>query len=386
MRLLLHTSRFGLGGAQRVLALLATAWSQRGWQVAVATFDAPGTRPFFTLPKEVEFRPLGAAQGGPRPWRAWRRVRRLRREVRRFAPEAIVSFQPTANVHALWAARGLGVPVVVSERNDPTQFRPSAWGRGARLALYPRAARIVAQTRRAADALPRFWQSKTKVIPNPVVAAAPRGGSSLDLPRPLLLAVGRLAPQKGFDRLIEAFGRVATRHPAWTLGILGEGPQRAALEALRTRCRLDERVVLFGAVSDVPAYLASADAFALASRFEGFPNALLEAMACGLPSLAVDCASGPREILRPEIDGLLIPNDDPAALAAGLERLLGEADLRHRLASRAPEVLDRFSLARVLAAWDEVFAQALVGQRRSPRGREARQDAQSTSEKVLDLS
>lgn len=358
MRLLLHTSRFGLGGAQRVLALLARGWADRGWPVALATFDEPSTRPYFALPEEVEFWPLGAAAGGPRPWRSWLRVRRLRHAMRRFAPDVVVGFQPTANVHALLAARGLNVPVVVSERNDPAQFRLRAWGRGARRVVYPRAARIVAQTQRAADALPPSLKDKISIIPNPVVAPMPLGAFRSELPRPTLLAVGRLAAQKGFDRLIEAFARVATRHPAWTLAILGEGPQRPQLEALRRRAGLERRVRLLGASPDVASHLHAADAFALTSRFEGFPNALLEALAAGVPTLAVDCPSGPREIVRHDVDGLLIPDHPPEALVAGLDRLLGDADLRRRLASRAPEVLQRFSLPRVLAQWDQVLAGA----------------------------
>lgn len=354
MRLLLHTSRMGVGGAQRVLALLATAWSERGWAIALATFDAPGAASHFPLPTEVAFRPLGASSG--RISRSWGRVRRLRAEIRAFGPDAIVSFQPTANLHALLAARGLGVPVIVSERNDPAHFDLGVWKNSLRRALYPWASRIVAQTERATATFPAAWRRRTVIIPNP--APGPIGdAASLTLPRPLLVAVGRLAPQKGFDLLLEAFAASTGRFPEWSLAIVGEGSERGRLEAMRARLNLTGRVFLPGAVPDAAPYLAGADAFVLSSRYEGFPNALLEAMAAGLPVLATDCPSGPREIIRSGIDGLLVPPGDVAALAGGLAEMLGNAELRHRLAQRAPEVLERFSLQRVLEMWDQVLEQ-----------------------------
>jgi GalNAc-alpha-(1->4)-GalNAc-alpha-(1->3)-diNAcBac-PP-undecaprenol alpha-1,4-N-acetyl-D-galactosaminyltransferase len=122
---------------------------------------------------------------------------------------------------------------------------------------------------------------------------------------------------------------------------------------------LVECVHLPGAVKNVNDRLRQADLFVMPSRFEGFPMALCEAMACGLPVLAADCLSGPSEIVRPEIDGILVPVEDIDALAAGLDRLMGDPVWRHQLAQAAPQVLERFGLERVMQIWTDTVRQVV---------------------------
>ena len=167
--------------------------------------------------------------------------------------------------------------------------------------------------------------------------------------------MGRLAQQKGFDLLIEAFSRIANRHPQWSVKILGEGPARASLKRLIAEKGLSGRVVLAGWEPDPVSVLKQSDLFVLSSRFEGFPNALLEAMACGLPSISFDCPSGPAEIIRDTIDGLLVPAEDVEALASTMDRVLGDESLRQRLSAEAVHVVDRFSVEQYFANWDAVL-------------------------------
>ena len=180
------------------------------------------------------------------------------------------------------------------------------------------------------------------VIPNAVEAPpnaasiAARATTSSDPSRPRwIVAMGRLARQKGFDLLIDAFSRIAGRHPQWSVKILGEGPARASLKKLIAEKGLAGRVVLAGWEPDPVFVLRQSDLFVLSSRFEGFPNALLEAMACGLPSISFDCPSGPAEIIRDTIDGLLVAGGGcRAALAKTMDRVLGDELLRQRLERR----------------------------------------------------
>jgi GalNAc-alpha-(1->4)-GalNAc-alpha-(1->3)-diNAcBac-PP-undecaprenol alpha-1,4-N-acetyl-D-galactosaminyltransferase len=163
-----------------------------------------------------------------------------------------------------------------------------------------------------------------------------------------------LSHQKGFDLLIEAFARLTPKYPGWELRIIGEGTDRAALERLATERGVALRVRFCGWLNDPQPVLAGSELFVLSSRWEGFPNALLEAMACGVPAVSFDCDSGPSEIIRDRVDGLLVPPDDVSALASALDHLMDDAALRREMGDRAREVVTRFSCARFFAQWDNV--------------------------------
>jgi glycosyltransferase involved in cell wall biosynthesis len=202
-----------------------------------------------------------------------------------------------------------------------------------------------------------------EVIPNPVHFPLPCQEPVLDpesVKRDLgaariLLGVGRLEKQKGFDRLLNAFSSLSSRYPDWGMVILGEGALRAELEKQATALGIAARVRLPGAVGNIGQWYEAADLYALTSRFEGFPNTLLEALACGVPAVAVDCETGPGEILRDGTDGLLIPQDHPKALADALKRLMRDAELRNRFSRHAVAVRERFAVERIVEQWEQLF-------------------------------
>ncbi|HEY6249809.1 MAG TPA: glycosyltransferase, partial [Candidatus Angelobacter sp.] len=141
--------------------------------------------------------------------------------------------------------------------------------------------------------------------------------------------------------------------------IIGDGPLRSKLEEQSEALKLAGRVHFAGELADPFPALCAADVFVLSSRFEGFPMALAEAMACGLPVVSFDCPEGPREVIRNGTDGLLVPVGDVAALAVALDRLMSDPQERARLATRAPEVVQRFSRERVLSLWQQLFEELL---------------------------
>jgi GalNAc-alpha-(1->4)-GalNAc-alpha-(1->3)-diNAcBac-PP-undecaprenol alpha-1,4-N-acetyl-D-galactosaminyltransferase len=365
MRLTLVIPSLEAGGAERVLSILADAWAQDGHNVALVTM-APAARDFFPLDQRIERVSIGLDARAASPWAFiagnLRRVRRLRAAIRDSRPDAVVSFIIHTNVITLLACRGLAVPVIVSERTTPRwPFGPllSAMRRFS----YPLADALVVQTSEGRAWARRFLRpERVFVIPNPVLPPtdlAADVSSTLPpadvKPTKSVIAVGRLVRVKGYDLLIDAFARCADRRRDWDLVILGEGQDRQRLEALALRLGVSARVSLPGSVKDTASAFRSADIFALSSRMEGFPNALLEAMACGLPSVAFDCSSGPRDIIRHSVDGLLVPPESAGALAEALDRLMADDDLRLRLARRAPEVLERFSIGSVMAQWRAVL-------------------------------
>ena len=353
VKLLFLIASLQCGGAERVATTLCNRFAEQGWEITVATFDDGRTPPFFPLRPEVRHVALGirGESSGPldKSLRNLRRVSAVRAAIASAGPDRIVSFIDSTNVLALLAARGNGVGVVVSERIDPARHRLPATWRLLRRLTYRSARAIVVQTSAAAEYFPRAWRERIAVIPNPV--SAPPFPVETGDRETRIVAMGRLAPQKGFDLLLEAFARVAPERPEWILEIYGEGPERGALAASIERLGLAGRALLPGRAPDAGAVFRRAGLFALSSRYEGFPNALAEAMACGVPAVVLNCASGPAEIVRDEIDGLLVPEGDVGGLAAALLRLTGDRERRRAMGARAAEVAGRFSVDRVASLW-----------------------------------
>jgi glycosyltransferase involved in cell wall biosynthesis len=186
----------------------------------------------------------------------------------------------------------------------------------------------------------------------------------------LLLAVGRLGHEKGLDRLLTAFGLLQGRHGDWRLVILGEGHLRRALECQRDELGLQNHVALPGIAGNIGDWYEIADACVMTSRYEGFPNTLIESLAYGIPTVSVDCETGPREILRHDVDGLLVPQNDPESLVGALDHLMGDESLRMRFSERAVEARERFSVERIAGQWEALFKELL--DEKTPSERHAR--------------
>jgi glycosyltransferase involved in cell wall biosynthesis len=362
MKIILTISSLGPGGAERILSLLANRLAGAGHQITVVTLADTGEPPFYSLVPDVEQVCLGARWRRRGVFRTnLRLVARLRENIRRRQPDVVIAFINRTNIRALAATRGLGIPVIVSERIDPARVPLGRMWERLRRLLYPRAAALVVQTEAAAQYFRPSCEAILHVIPNPVPRPNTESEADILLPSPAIVAMGRLVEQKGFDLLLHAFARPAQIHPEWTLLIFGEGPLRGHLEALRDELGLGERVRMPGRTRTVGAQLQRARIFVLSSRFEGFPNALCEAMACGCAVVTADCPSGPADIVRDGVDGLLVPAEDVDALADALERLIEDGDLRRRLGARAVEITDRFGEERILEQWKELIHNAAEG-------------------------
>ena len=198
------------------------------------------------------------------------------------------------------------------------------------------------------------WKDRpgVHVIPNPCVWR-PERASSLDRPR--AVAIGRLVPVKGFDLLIRAWEKVAAGHPDWELEIWGDGPEREPLERLAREKGLEKNVLLRGATADVQEKLLQSSMLVFSSLFEGFGMVLVEAMACGVPCVAFECPCGPRDVISPEEDGLLVPPGDMDGLARAIIRLMEQPELRTRMGKAAREKAARYAMDSVCAAWMDLF-------------------------------
>ncbi|QXF11816.1 MULTISPECIES: glycosyltransferase [Sphingopyxis] len=376
MKILFLTSSMEGGGAERVAALLSSAWGARGDDVTlIPTFSGRGGCAF-PLSDSVQLEFLSDLVGNGAG--KFTRLRTLRALIRARHPDVIISFLPHVNCAAILAAWGLGIPVIACERIFPPLFEhllPRPY-RLLRRLLYPAAAGLVGQTEPASrwlrDCAPR---STVATIPNPVILPLPATepgpvpDAMLAKERKLILWAGRFEDQKRPELLIDAFAEVAASAPDWDVAMLGDGPMRAAMREKVEAAELSDRILLPGFASNLGEWYKRAELFVMTSKFEGFPNTLLEAMAHGIASIAYDVPTGPAELSDGGRRIALLPNSQQVVrLAAQMERLISDGQAREAAARAALEVRDAYSMDSIVAQWDELFE--MVRQGRTQRGGE----------------
>jgi glycosyltransferase involved in cell wall biosynthesis len=349
--LILVISSLRGGGAERAISTLANHWVSQGIEVTLATLDR--TPDFYRLDPRVKRVDLWYESGKTSISRAFaimHRVAAIRRLARSLRPDAILSFLTEANVLVAAAGCGLNTRVVVAERNHPQHAVVKQPYRLLRRVFYPRASAVVVQTQDIADWVTRHTRARrVTVIPNHVAVAPLVANASATR----VCFLGRLAEQKAVGDLLHAFASIALEYPSWTLWIGGTGPLRTALESTARDLGIESKVTFLGPIVNTSEFLAGCSVFVLPSRYEGFPNALLEAMTTGLATIASDRAG--TSLVRDGHNGLLYPSGRKDLLAACLRRALSDEVLRARLGSAARLVQDDHRLSRIAALWDNVL-------------------------------
>jgi glycosyltransferase involved in cell wall biosynthesis len=375
MRITVVIAGLGGGGAERVAVNLANAWSIREHQPTLLTISQNRRPPAYTIDDGVAVRDLGWPRGGREyelNGKAVAPIVRgfyandsnilmpditmlalLRFAILRTEPDVVVSFITQTNVRVLAALHESKVPVIVCEVTDARRLHMRDWQRP-RDKYYRHAAQVV-----ATDPLIADWFSargaKAISIHNPLLAPAtpiPRQQNT----RKRLITMSRLSMEKRVEWLVRAFASIAERYPEWDLEIYGYGPQRNFLEHLAEDLAPPGRIRICGFSHDAYRVLAGADIFVSASWIEGYGNSIWEALACGVPVIAIDAGPAIPKLVRHEIDGLVINGDGVPQLAAALERLMSAEVERKKCAANAPDVVKRFSMQAALQQWDELLA------------------------------
>ena len=361
----------GGGGAERVCVNLANAWATRGWDVMILTLselppsyavDSRVRRRAIGWPRKADPKELNAASLAPmlRGLNGvacldiiWEMplLAMLRYAIIATTPDVVVALLDYTNVKVLAAMHETGIPVIACEQTDVSQFSIGSW-QETRKALYRRASAVVAPDPTIAEWLQRHG-ARAYAIPNPL-NAPPSIRLERTGERRLLITLMRLSPEKRPDLLVRAFASIAGDFPEWELEIYGVGPMHEELTQL-----VDElapgRIQLRGFTDAPYEILSTADLIVSASWIEGFGNAIWEALACGVPVVAMECGAAVRSLVRDGIDGLIVDSDTPEALASALASLMGNESVRKAFASRAREVLERFSIESALRKWDELL-------------------------------
>lgn len=368
MKLVLMVDSF-MGGAGNVMQILAGQLSRRGHQVTLLLLNGALMKPKHDLAsvKIVEY-PLVQNEPAKTPVG---RLLRYRKAVKRLitaeSPDAVISFLTEYNDLSAWTVGGK-IPLVISERNNPFQEKLKPQWDLLRRLYYPRADKLVVQCSQFAEFYSDAVKRKIAVIPNPILPPSAVHQERED-GEIRMVAVGRLHPQKNYPWMIEAMGRIHAKNPACTLKIYGDGGEAAALQELILRSGAESFITLAGKTSDPHGVLAQSDIYLMTSDYEGFPNALSEGMAVGLPSVTRLCHEGMRDLVEDGVNGYLIPSDDMDTYVQTVLQLAENPALRQKIGSQAKLVSETFSLERIIDRWEAVLEEAVNSHQSTKNGK-----------------
>lgn len=365
MRITLVIPSLAGGGAERASVLLAGGLLQNGHEVSLVTLYTEAAD-FYELPKGVKRLALNIASDSPTFLHAignnFNRISVLRTEICEQKPDIAISFLKETNILTLLALINTDIPVIISEQNNPRLDASGGLWDKLRTLIYPMASKVVSCSQGVNDCFDWLSKDKRAIIYNPLTPIEreqkiTNTTEKVDDDRKLLVAMGRLTYQKGFDILLSAFHKFADQYTQWQLVILGEGELREKLEKQIDDLGLTNRVVLPGVIKNPFPFLQKSKIFVLSSRYEGFGNVIIEAMACGLPVISTDCPSGPREIINNQVDGILVPTEDVWALAYSIEDLILNPEKAAKLAKTASQTVERFKLQQIVEDWEKLIAE-----------------------------
>lgn len=369
-RIAFHLNCLEQGGAERVVTNLANRFAAEGYEVLVAT-EWYGEDEF-TLDGRVRRVHVGLREGDekkPHPVQVLLRVKYLRDFLKTEKPDILIPFARKALYRGLLAAYFMKLPVLISIRTDPAGHYEELADKLQIPILFPRADGCVFQTEGAKAFFAPRLQENSRIILNPIHE------KYIGVPAPekrtkTVVQSGRLVDFKNQPMLVRAFAKVHARHPDYDLKIFGGDSHdgtKEILEHLIAELGAGGYIHLMGASDQLEKDLTDAALFAFTSDWEGLPNALMEAMALGLPIVATDCpCGGPRTIMTDGVDGLLIPIKNEQALVDGINRLIEDPALADRLGRAARKIAGRANGQAVFEQWRD-YIEELCGKYESKR-------------------
>jgi glycosyltransferase involved in cell wall biosynthesis len=319
------------GGQERALTGMANYFAGNGHQVSIINLFR--TEQFYELESNIEvIWPKAERSRHHRLVYALITLSYLRRAIKNIKPDVLLSYGEWYNPFVIISTRFLRIPLYVFDRMGP-EMKIDLLVEIFRKTLYKFATGIIVQTNTAARILAKKTGAKNiAVIPNPVnIIDVKTSGKKNQI-----VSLGRLSREKGHIILIRAFSRISQID--WTLHIIGDGPERLNLENEATSLGISDRVKFYGHLKDFSQIMGESEIFVLPSFYEGFPNALIEAMSVPLACISSDCVAGPGDIIEEGVNGLLVETGNVNALANALNQLIENPDLRGILASKAYNV------------------------------------------------
>lgn len=340
------------GGAERVLCNLANQFNKKGYQtVFVTSFPVKDEYILVDGVKRYNLEEKERHEGFVK--RNVSRVKKLAKIVKKEKPNLIISFLPEPNFRSIIVSKICNVPCIISVRNDPNQEYKNKSFFYAQKILYPLANGIVFQTEDAKNWFPKNIQKKSTIIMNQV---DPKFYAIEHREETYFVAIGRLTEQKNFSLLIKCFAEFLKSHPNNSLRIYGKGNKENELNCLIRSLEIEKRVKLMGQTNNVPEVLSKAKAFIMTSDYEGMPNALLEAMAVGVPVISTDCpCGGPKMIVKHKENGLLVPMRNSKLLLEAIIAIDDSDELRNRIKRNSKKTAEKFKPDVIFSKWEIMY-------------------------------
>ncbi len=358
--ILFFVSSMHAGGAERVAAYLCNHWARENINIILVPTYSKRGECFYNLDHRVKLIFLADLLTSKKSnfFSKIRRIMLMRDLMKKYNPDIILSFLTDVNIAAILSSLGLKKTIIISERIHPSLMPLPFYLKILRFIVYRKADHLVVQTKRT-----KSWFHKKNickeisVIPNPIAEFNTNELKNSELEnsdKPFILAIGRLNHAKGFDILIEAYANLYKKKDIPNLIIIGEGEEKKNLEDLIIKEKLTSKIYLLGKQKNILSFYNNACLFVLSSRFEGFPNVLVEAIANKVPVVAFDCLTGPREILEEHNAGLLISLDSGAS---GLEMGINDAltNLKINLSDSSKSIKDAYNIKKIGSDWVDLF-------------------------------
>ena len=340
-------NRLGGGGAERVAQLLVGSIGGSDYSVkvlCVSKFE----REYDHANLNVEYL---SSEGVPLS--KLKRIRAIRNYLKKDKPDIVISFEYFLNMDTIVAVRGLGIKVIVSERNDPAQQRDRKIVNFLRDYLYRKADVLVCQTPDAKAYFSKKVQEHSVIIPNPVKGGLPAwcGQNSNKI-----INFCRLEKQKNLPLLIDAFEQLHKEYSDFELLIYGDGREGDALKCLIEGRGMEQFVHIYPAVNNIHQVASACRMFVSSSDYEGLSNSMLEAMAMGMPTICTDCpCGGARMVIENNVNGILVPVGDRNALVAAMRKVISDVGFAAEIAAAAQNISEKLSQTKIAEKWIEVI-------------------------------
>lgn len=348
------------GGAERTVSYLSEAFANLGNEVyIVITSDEV----YYELSPKIKICCLNMQKETHKNMvvRVFAKILRCvlqRKTLFKIKPDIVLAIQP-ANAELIYGVKKkIGFRLYVSERSNPAMVDSKTMRRNMR--VMRNADGVIFQTERAKQFYPKYVQDKSCVISNAIGNPYVSEVKSFTKRRNAIVAIGRLHKVKDYETLMKAFRQVYSLHKDYTLEIYGDGVEKDNLVKLANRLNLKDLVKFMGNHKDAIVKAADASCYVLSSKHEGMPNALMEAMAVGLPCVSTDCPNGPAELIQNGINGLLVPVGEPKIMANAILRMIDEKDFAEKCGENAKKIGETHSIEDTVKKYIDFFSGANI--------------------------